>query len=119
MHSAQGCASAAYLQGEVIWGGSAFPRPRAIEGVHADLMDAAHIANPVRPHPVGVVVGGLADLGEPGLAVEHVARDLPGLAPRLIVVDHKPLALAGEGELAGEITVGDLVEHAAGGVRVT
>src|ERR1700730_12757706 len=94
-------------------GGSAFPRLRAVEGMHADPVDLAHLAEPVRGHSIGVVVRRLADLVEPQPAVEHVVGDLLRLLPHVGFVDDELFTLAGEGELAGEVAVGVLVDHDA------
>src|SRR6516164_10395557 len=45
--------------------GAVAPVARAVEGVHADLVELGHLADPARAHPVGVVVRGLADVVEP------------------------------------------------------
>ena len=41
------------------------PRPRAIEGVHAEPVHLLHFVDPGRSHPVGVIMRGLGDLGQP------------------------------------------------------
>src|SRR5262249_61793780 len=46
-----------------------------IKGVHADAVELAHFADPPRMHPTGVVVGRLADIVEPELAVQCLASD--------------------------------------------
>ena len=69
-------------------------------------------------HPVGVVVRRLADLREPQLAVERVARDLLGLLPHVGLGHHVADAVAGEGELAGVVPVRVLIDDAADVVRI-
>src|SRR5207342_2622808 len=62
--------------------GAVAPAARAIERMHADLVELVHGADPVWTHPVGVVVGRLADIGQPMLAVERFTRDIFGAFPR-------------------------------------
>ena len=63
-------------------------------------------------------MGRLGHLGHPQLAVEHVARDVLRARPGVRLGDHVGNAVAGEGELAGEMAVGVLVDDAADVVRV-
>ena len=94
------------------------PGARPVEAVHADLVELPHLVHPRRMHPIGVIVRGVADLRQPQLAVEHVAGDLLGLLPHVGLVDLVGDAVAGEGELAGELAVRVLVDHAADVVRI-
>jgi hypothetical protein len=54
-----------------VWGGNSKSGAMgAVEGVHADTVEAAHLA-----HPAGMVMGRLADAVEPERAVQRVAGD--------------------------------------------
>ena len=64
-------------------------------------------------HPVRVVVGRLGHFRHPQLAVEHVAGDVLGARPGVGLGDDVRNAVAGEGELAGIVAVGILVNDAA------
>src|SRR5580698_1453282 len=61
--------------------GAVAPASRAIEGVHPDAVEPLHLADPVRVHPPRMVVGRLAHVGEPVLAVEGLVGDLLGALP--------------------------------------
>src|SRR5215831_1576357 len=89
-----------------------------IKCVHADAVELAHFADPPRMHPTGVVVGRLADIVEPELAVQRLAGDVLGALPGGRLVDAVGDAVAGEGELAGQVTARILVDHAANRVGV-
>src|SRR6516164_5424682 len=52
-----------------------------IECVHADTVKLAHFADPPRMHPTSVVVGRLADIVEPELAVQRLAGDVLSALP--------------------------------------
>ncbi len=65
-----------------------------------------------------MVVRGLADLRQPDLAVEHLGGDHLGALPHVGLADHVGDAVAGKGELAGEMAVGVLIDHAAHRVRI-
>ena len=56
------------------------PGFRPIEGVDAELVHPLHFGHPGWVHVVGVIVGRLADLLEPDLAVEHRLGDLKASA---------------------------------------
>ena len=60
-----------------------------------------------------MVVRGLADLEEPQRAVEHERGDFFGPLPGLRLADHLGVAVAGEGELAGQTMMRILVDDAA------
>jgi hypothetical protein len=69
-------------------------------------------------YPIRVIMRRLTDLIEPELAVEHVVRNLLCLLPHVGLVDLQPFPFAGKRELAGEVTVRVLVNHAANIVRL-
>ena len=95
------------------------PGARTIEGVDAEPVQSHHFMHPARMHPVGMVMRGVADIGEPDFAVEHFLGDFFRLLPHIRLVDlAQILAFAGEGELAGQMMVGVLKHHAADVVRI-
>ena len=61
---------------------------------------------------------GVADLGQPQLAVERVARDLLRLLPHVGLGHDVRHVVAGEGELAGVAAVRVLIDDAADAVRI-
>src|SRR5205823_11902204 len=63
-------------------------------------------------------MGRLRDLRQPELAVEHRLRNTPGAVPHIGFFDDVAYVVTGEGELAGEMAVLVLVDHAAHRVRV-
>src|SRR5215207_1275368 len=89
-----------------------------IEDVAADHVHLLEALRPARADIVGVVMRRRADIGEIGFALEHLLRDARGRAPGIGVGDAQRLALAGEGELAGEMPVPVLVDDAADRGRV-
>src|SRR5215471_12366435 len=89
-----------------------------IKCVHADAVELMHFAHPPRMNPAGVVVGRLADIVEPELAVQRLAGDVLGALPGGRLVDAVGDAVAGEGELAGQVTARILVDHAANRVGI-
>src|SRR5262249_6389222 len=93
--------------------GAVAPAVRAIEGVHADAGELAHGAHPARVHPVCMVVRRLADLGQPDAAVEGLLGDARGALVVLRLGDPVRDAVAREGELAGQMPMGVLIDDAA------
>jgi hypothetical protein len=85
--------------------GAVAPVARPIEGVYADAVELAHLMHPPRMHPIGVIVGRLADIAEPEPAVQRIAGDALGARPGGRLVDAVRNAVAGESELAGEMAV--------------
>ena len=62
---------------------------------------------------------GVADVGEPDLAVEHFLGDLFGLLPHVGLIDAAEIfALAGEGELASQMMILVLENDAADVMRI-
>ena len=76
------------------------------------------LLRPVRTHIVGVVMRRGADFRQIGRAVIDLARDPDRVAPGSRLGDAQRLALAGEGELAGQVAVAVLVDHAADAARI-
>src|SRR5437763_4792181 len=93
--------------------GAVAPAARAIERVHADLVELVHGAHPPRTHPIGVVMRRLADLRQPQPAVERGDGDALGTLHRLGLVNSLCLAVARDGELASEMAVRVLIDEAA------
>src|SRR5882672_12158237 len=93
--------------------GAVAPVARAVEGVDADAVEPAHFVDPPRMHPAGMVVGRLADIVEPEIAVQRLMRDLLGALPGDRLVDALREPVARKGELAAEAPTGVLVDHAA------
>src|SRR5262249_32445595 len=91
---------------------------RSIERVHANAVEPAHFADPPWMHPTGVVVGRLANIVEPEVAVERIAGDVLGALPGGRLVDALREAVARKGKLAVEAPVCILVDHAADFVGV-
>src|SRR6185437_2403106 len=58
--------------------GTVTPCPRAIESMHAEFVELLHLVDPVRVHPIGVIMGGLCHFRHPQLASQHVARNALG-----------------------------------------
>src|SRR6266478_5134176 len=98
--------------------GAVAPVARAVEGVDANAVELAHFVDPPGMHPTGVVVGRLADVVEPEIAVQRIARDVFGALPGDRLVDALREPVARKGELATEAPVGVLVDDAADIVRV-
>src|SRR5438132_59434 len=98
--------------------GAVAPGARAIESVNAELVHLGHLAHPARAYPIGVIVGGFADLGQPKLAVKAFRRDCLGALPHVRLADHIGDAVAGKGELTVQTPVGVLVDDAAHGVGI-
>src|SRR5262245_33899033 len=98
--------------------GAIAPVARPVERVHPDLAEPRHLAHPARERAVRVVVGGLADIVDPELAVERLARNLlrPLIGVRLAHAIRN--AVAGEGELAAQAAVRVLIDDAAHVVRI-
>src|SRR6516165_12539257 len=95
------------------------PIARPIKCVDAEFEQASHFVHPARMHPIGVVVGGMADFGEPDFAIERVFGDYFGLLPHIGLVDAAQiLALTSKGELAGEMAVRVLINDAADVMRI-
>src|SRR5262249_58722995 len=89
------------------------PPTRAIERVHADAGELVHGADPPGPHPVGMVVGGFADLGKPDLAVECRLGDPLRTLPCFRLGDDVLDTIAGKAELAGMMPVRILIDDCA------
>src|SRR4030088_2262134 len=87
------------------------PGPRPVEGVDAEFVHLLHLVHPGGMHPISMVVGRLADLRQPQPAVEGFLGDLLGAFPHVGLVDDIADAVAGEGELAGQMVVLVLVDH--------
>src|SRR5207237_4100220 len=60
----------------------------------------------------------LADFRQPELAVEARFRDLLSAVPHIGLADHFRIIVAGKAELAGEVAVLVLVDHAAHRIRI-
>ena len=69
-------------------------------------------------HPIGVIVRRLADFRQPQPPVERGLRNPAGAIPHVRLGDHIANAVAGEGELARQMTVRILIDHAAHGSRI-
>jgi len=92
--------------------GAIAPSPGSVERMHADAIELVHRAHPRRMHPIGMIVGGLADFREPEAAIERCCGDLRGAGPRLGLVDDVGNAIAREGKLASEVAIGVLIDDA-------
>src|SRR5690349_17747150 len=93
--------------------GAVTPVARPVEDQAAELVHALHLAHPIRMRPVVMVVGRLGDIGHPQLAVESLGRNPPGAIPGVRLLDRFRLAVTGEGELAGKMPAGVLIDDAA------
>src|SRR5262249_30168599 len=85
----------------------------AIEGMHAEPVNFLHLMDPIRGNPVGVIVRRFLYLRPPQFPVEDIARDALGAFPCGRFRNDVWNTVAGEGELAGQMTVRVLVHDAA------
>ena len=84
----------------------------------ADHVHLHEIFGPARPHVIGVVMGGVANVRNIGLAVDDLVGDAHRLAPGFGFGDAERPAVAGEGELAGIVAPAVLKDDAADGRRI-
>src|SRR5215470_11340009 len=86
--------------------------------MHTDAVKFAHLAYPPWMHPASVIVGRLADVIEPEIAVQRLTGDVLGAFPRGRLVDAIRDAVTREGELTCEVAACVLVNHAADAVGI-
>ena len=98
--------------------GTVAPVARAVEGVEAVPRHDVHVADPVRPDVSGMIVRRLVDLRQPDPGVQRLGGDAVRPLPRAALVDRLRLAVAGEGELAGQMPVRVLIHHRADVLRI-
>src|SRR5947209_19037648 len=94
------------------------PCARPVESVYAKLVHLLHLMDPGWAHPIAMVVRRLGDFRQPTLAVEHRLCDLPGAVPHVGFAHNVGDPIAGKGELAREMAVLVLVDHAADRARI-
>src|SRR5579864_456219 len=97
---------------------SVAPGPWPIEGVYPEFVHFLHFADPGRAHPISMIVGRFANLGQPDLPVEHRIGDFLGTVPHIGLADDVGNVVAGKGELAGVMAVLVLIDHTANGRRI-
>src|SRR4051812_48333974 len=98
--------------------GSGLSGPQLVEDVPADHVHFLQAPGPGRPDVIRMIMGRAAHIRHVGSALENRIRDPLRGVPGFTVGDAQGPALAGEGELAGQVPVPVLVDDAADRGRV-
>src|SRR5262245_61492987 len=94
------------------------PCAGTIEGMHTELVDLLHLAGPVGPYPIRMVVRRLRYFRHPQLAVEHVAGDTLGALPGIGLGNDVGNAVTGGSERAVVVPVSVLIDDPADIIRI-